>query len=95
MPIKPYSFTASFTPIARLYPKPVSGTLVKVETGMQNDDYVEILSGVSEGDVVLYTASSTSTSSSMMMGMSMMSMGGGSGGSRGGNGGMGGGPGGF
>ena len=75
--------------------QPVSGTLVKVETGMQNDDYVEILSGVSEGDVVLYTASSTSTSSSMMMGMSMMSMGGGSGGSRGGNGGMGGGPGGF
>ena len=78
--------------------QPVSGTLVKVETGMQNDDYVEILSGVSEGDVVLYTASSTSTSSSMMMGMGMMSMGGGSGGnggSRGGNGGMGGGPGGF
>ena len=78
--------------------QPVSGTLVKVETGMQNDDYVEILSGVSEGDAVLYTASSTSTSSSMMMGMGMMSMGGGSGGnggSRGGNGGMGGGPGGF
>ena len=75
--------------------QPVSGTLVKVETGIQNDDSVEILSGVSEGDVVLYTASSTSTSSSMMMGMSMMSMGGGSGGSRGGNGGMGGGPGGF
>ena len=75
--------------------QPVSGTLVKVETGMQNDDCVEILSGVSEGDVVLYTASSTSTSSGMMMGMSMMSMGGGSGGSRGGNGGMGGGPGGF
>lgn len=75
--------------------QPVSGTLVKVETGMQNDDSVEILSGVSEGDVVLYTASSTSTSSGMMMGMSMMSMGGGSGGSRGGNGGMGGGPGGF
>ena len=81
--------------------QPVSGTLVKVETGMQNDDSVEILSGVSEGDVVLYTASSTSTSSSMMMGMSMMSMGGGSGGNggsrggNGGNGGMGGGPGGF
>lgn len=69
--------------------QPASGTLVKVETGMQNDDSVEILSGVSEGDVVLYTASSTSTSSSMMMGM--MSMGGGSGRSRGGNGGMGGG----
>ena len=78
----------------------VSGTLVQVETGMQNDDYVEILSGVSEGDVVLYTgSSSSSSSSSMMMGMGMMTMGGGSSsgksGNRGGNGGMGGGPGGF
>lgn len=78
----------------------VSGTLVQVETGMQNDDYVEILSGVSEGDVVLYTGSSSSSSSSgMMMGMGMMTMGGGSSGgksgNRGGNGGMGGGPGGF
>ena len=72
----------------------VSGSLVKVTTGMQNDDYVEILSGVSEGDVVLYTGSSSSSSSSMMM--SMMTMGGGNrdgGGNRGGN--MGGGPGGF
>ena len=71
----------------------VSGSLVKVETGMQNDDYVEILSGVSEGDIVLYTGSSSDSSSSMMMGM--MNMGGGNGGdrggSRGGNGGMGGG----
>ncbi|MEI3405690.1 MAG: efflux RND transporter periplasmic adaptor subunit [Christensenellales bacterium] len=72
----------------------VSGSLVKVTTGMQNDDYVEILSGVSEGDVVLYTGSSSSSSSSMMM--SMMTMGSGNrngGGNRGGN--MGGGPGGF
>ena len=75
----------------------VSGSLVKVETGMQNDDYVEILSGVSEDDIVLYTGSSSDSSSGMMMGM--MNMGGGNGGdrggSRGGNGGMGGGPGGF
>lgn len=72
----------------------VSGSLVKVTMGMQNDDYVEILSGVSEGDVVLYTGSSSSSSSNMMM--SMMTMGGGNrsgGGNRGGN--MGGGPGGF
>lgn len=72
----------------------VSGSLVKVTTGMQNDDYVEILSGVSEGDVVLYTGSSSSSSSNMMM--SMMTMGGGNrsgGGNRGGN--MGGGPSGF
>lgn len=75
----------------------VSGSLVKVETGMQNDDYVEILSGVSEDDIVLYTGSSSDSSSGMMMGM--MNMGGGNGGdrggNRGGNGGMGGGPGGF
>ena len=75
----------------------VSGSLVKVETGMQNDDYVEILSGVSENDIVLYTGSSSDSSSGMMMGM--MNMGGGNGGdrggNRGGNGGMGGGPGGF
>lgn len=75
----------------------VIGSLVKVETGMQNDDYVEILSGVSEGNIVLYTGSSSDSSSSMMMGM--MNMGGGNGGdrggNRGGNGGMGGGPGGF
>ena len=41
-----------------------TGSLVRVETGLQNDDYAQILSGVSEGDVVLYTASSTSSSSS-------------------------------
>ena len=68
----------------------VSGSLVKVETGMQNDDYVEILSGVSENDIVLYTGSSSDSSSGMMMGM--MNMGGGNGGDRGGNRG---GPGGF
>lgn len=71
----------------------VSGSLVKVETGMQNNDYVEILSGVSEDDIVLYTGSSSDSSSSMMMGM--MNMGGGNGGDRGGSRGMGGGPGGF
>ena len=49
-----------------------TGSLVQVETGMQNDDYIEILSGLSEGDVVLYT--STDNSSSSMFGM--MGMGG-------------------
>ena len=72
----------------------VSGSLVKVTTGMQNDDYVEILSGVSEGDVVLYTGSSSPSSSNMMMSMMMMDSGNrDGGGNRGGN--MGGGPGGF
>lgn len=70
----------------------VSGSLVKVTTGMQNDDYIEILSGVSEGDVVLYTGSSSSSSSNMMMSMMMMDSGNrDGGGNRGGN--MGGGPG--
>ena len=47
----------------------VTGSLVPVETGMQNDDYAEILSGLSEGDVVLYTASEDSSRSSMFGGM--------------------------
>lgn len=56
----------------------VSGSLVKVETGMQNDDYVEILSGLSEGDVVLYTGSTDSTSG-FTGGMMIMPAGGGGG----------------
>lgn len=54
----------------------VNGTLVKVETGMQNDDYVEILSGLNEGDVVLYTGSAD-TAGNMMSTMVMMPAGGG------------------
>lgn len=54
----------------------VTGSLVKVEVGMQNDDYAEILSGVSEGDVVLYTATSSSNQSmNFGMGGGMMMMG--------------------
>ena len=49
----------------------VTGSLVKVEVGMQNDDYAQITSGLSEGDVVLYTASESSSSSMMMGGMMM------------------------
>lgn len=56
----------------------VNGTLVKVETGMQNDDYVEILSGLNEGDVVLYTGSAD-TAGNMMSTMVMMPASGGSG----------------
>jgi len=33
----------------------VTGSLVKVTVGLKNDDYAEITSGLSEGDVVLYT----------------------------------------
>lgn len=56
----------------------VTGSLVKVEVGMQNDDYAEITSGLSEGDVVLYTANDDDDSSSMFGGMMMGGMGGGS-----------------
>ena len=65
----------------------VTGSLVQVEVGMQNDDYAEILSGVTEGQIVLYTGDSDTDTTSFMMG----GMGGGS--NRGGNmgGGMGGG----
>lgn len=55
----------------------VTGSLVKVEVGMQNDDYAQITSGLSEGDVVLYTASDDDNSSSMFGGMMMGGMGGG------------------
>ena len=41
----------------------VTGSLVQVEVGMQNDDYVEILNGVSEGQVVLYTGEEETSSS--------------------------------
>ena len=43
--------------------KQITGSLVKVTIGMQNDDYAQITSGVSEGDVVLYTATEESGSS--------------------------------
>ncbi len=41
----------------------VSGTLVKVTVGMQNDDYAEILDGLHEGDVVMYTGGEEENSS--------------------------------
>jgi len=53
----------------------VTGSLVQVEVGMQNDDHAEILSGVSEGDVVLYTGDDDSASSWRMGGMGGMRMG--------------------
>lgn len=40
----------------------VTGSLVKVTVGLQNDDYAEILSGLAEGDVVLYTGEEETTS---------------------------------
>ena len=50
----------------------VTGSLVEVQVGMQNDDYAEILSGVEEGQIVLYTGDTTTSSGSMMGGMGGM-----------------------
>ena len=73
---------------------------VAVETGVSDDSYIEILSGLQEGDTVAYlqTTSSSSSDSGMMMGGmagGMPSGGMPSGGMPSGGGGMGGGPGGF
>lgn len=63
-----------------------TGTLTPVEVGMQNDDYAEILSGVSEGDVVLYASEETSNASGFGMGGGMsFGLGGMGGGNPGGN----------
>ena len=63
---------------------------VEVETGVSDDSYIEILSGLQEGDTVAYlqTASSGSSDSSMMMGGGGMPGGGGGMPSGGGGGGM-------
>ena len=72
---------------------------VAVETGVSDDSYIEILSGLQEGDTVAYlqTTSSSSSDSGMMMGGMAGGMPGGmpGGGMPSGGGGMGGGPGGF
>ena len=73
---------------------------VAVETGVSDDSYSEITSGLQEGDTVAYlqTTSSSSSDSGMMMGGmagGMPSGGMPSGGMPSGGGGMGGGPGGF
>lgn len=65
---------------------------VQVETGIINDDYVQILSGLSEGDEVYVDPDSGSGTSMDMMMMGPGGMGGGMEGGPGGGGGMGGGP---
>lgn len=51
---------------------------VSVETGVSDDSYIEILSGLQEGDTVAYIATSSGSGMSMMMGGGM-AMGGGGG----------------
>ena len=72
---------------------------VEVTTGVSGDDYIEIISGLQEGDTVVYIPTSSSSDSAFgMMGGMPGGMGGGmpggmGGGMPGGGGGMGGGPG--
>ena len=63
---------------------------VEVTTGVSGDDYIEIVSGLQEGDTVAYIPTSSSSSEMGMMGGMPGGMGGGM---PGGGGGMGGGPG--
>lgn len=76
---------------------PAGFRAVEVETGLVNDEYVEILSGLEEGETVYVSESSKNSTAAMMMPMggAMGTQGGmgGQGGNRGGTqGGMGGGP---
>lgn len=75
---------------------PAGFRAVEVETGLTNDDYVQIISGVSEGDEVYLSESTVSTTDMFQMGVpggggapggDRMPSGGGNGGNRGGNGG--------
>lgn len=78
-------------------PVPAGFKAVEVETGLTNDSYVEIKSGLSEGDTVYVAKSSTGSTNSFMGGPGMGGPGGGmggppsgggnDGGNRGGNGG--------
>lgn len=65
---------------------PAGFKAVEVETGLINDDYVEIINGLSEGDEVYVAESSVGDSMQMMPG-GMGGMGGGPGGNMGGGGG--------
>ena len=73
---------------------PAGFKVVDVETGISNDDYVQITSGLSEGDEVYVDSASSNTSTDMfqMGGMGGLDggMGGGPGGGNGGQGGNGG-----
>ena len=77
---------------------PAGFRAVEVETGLMNDDYVEIISGLSEGEEIYVSESSTTSGFQMMPGMGgpggMGGNGGGNGNRPGGNGGNGGGNGG-
>jgi len=66
---------------------PAGFRAVEVETGLMNDDFVEIVNGLSEGDEVYVAESSVSSGFNMMPGGMNGGPGGGPGGNRGGQGG--------
>ena len=70
-------------------PVPAGFRAVEVETGLMNDDYVEIVSGLSEGDEVYVSESSVSGGFNMMPGMGGPGDMGGPGGDQGGGSGRG------
>ena len=74
-------------------PKTAEYTEVTVETGISDDDYIEILSGLEEGDVVIVESAERSGSDWTQMMMGGGNMGGGPGGGGGPSGGGPGGPG--
>jgi len=62
-----------------------SGNLVEIKTGMETEDYIEVTSGVTEGQTILVQlASSSSSTQSKGMGGDMGGMGGAQGGNMGG-----------
>lgn len=50
-----------------------AGNLVKVETGLENENYIEILSGLTEGQRILITLPSTTTNTNKQSGFGGMS----------------------
>lgn len=69
---------------------PAGFKAVEVETGISNDDYVQITSGLSEGDEIYVDSASSNTSTDMFQMGGPDGMGGGPGGGNGGQGGNGG-----
>ena len=49
-----------------------AGNLIKVETGLENEKYIEIVSGVTEGQVILIALPSTSTNTTLKSGITGM-----------------------
>ena len=49
-----------------------AGNLIKVETGLENEKYIEIVSGVTEGQVILVALPSTSTNTTLKSGITGM-----------------------